>query len=634
MQNPPANAVELRDLVSEVRNDLRSGQDASPRPFSAALPPPPARCLSPRFTHIRTSVQHGSFIVYWVILGVLSSIGLGSGLHTFVLFLSPHIVKIAGAAVRHGHTGFSARIESYFRVPSEWTTKALTESVSPTYATDAWDIADSSSTADATSFLAIVLKVAWPCFLWGFGTSLGELPPYFIARAARKAGEALEELAEVTEIEVELEAEARQSKKGGKGKGKGKEAQQGKGDKAAAKDAAVHHPSMMERAKVWVFEGVQKYGFWAVLAAASIPNPLFDLAGLTCGHFGIPFATFWGATFIGKAIIKVSLQSSWIIGVVVVGPSIVKWLQETVPAGSLKNWLLNQQYTKCHAEAEADCAACCRHDFGATADKCIASCANTTAGPSTMKAVFDFVWGWFLILMILFFVYSIVNSLVQEYLVREATSATEKAKGTTDTQVTVALKTIDAPNAEAEADSLPSPVAAKAKARAASPAAVKTAASGGRRAQKIVSPITAPMHQHHIHGTVVSALLHKNELQAGSGSSASGSSSAASAVSAAEAKAPKGRGKTAAAATSSSSSSDSNAKAAGKRVPRALMALVSDLQDSMLSPSKPIRSASIAAGPLSPFSLSGSSAASPAAKPKRRQASKSTAKSSRSSSRR
>jgi hypothetical protein len=30
---------------------------------------------------------------------------------------------------------------------------------------------------------------------------------------------------------------------------------------------------------------VMKTGFWGILVAASIPNPLFDLAGITCGHF-------------------------------------------------------------------------------------------------------------------------------------------------------------------------------------------------------------------------------------------------------------------------------------------------------------------------------------------------------------
>jgi hypothetical protein len=53
---------------------------------------------------------------------------------------------------------------------------------------------------------------------------------------------------------------------------------------------------------------LQKNGFATVLVCASIPNPLFDLAGITCGHFGFPFAMFFSATFLGKAIIKSHLQ--------------------------------------------------------------------------------------------------------------------------------------------------------------------------------------------------------------------------------------------------------------------------------------------------------------------------------------
>jgi hypothetical protein len=36
-------------------------------------------------------------------------------------------------------------------------------------------------------------------FLWGLGTALGELPPYFIARAASIAGQKTEELNELLE---------------------------------------------------------------------------------------------------------------------------------------------------------------------------------------------------------------------------------------------------------------------------------------------------------------------------------------------------------------------------------------------------------------------------------------------------
>ncbi|BAH93995.1 Os07g0571500, partial [Oryza sativa Japonica Group] len=39
-----------------------------------------------------------------------------------------------------------------------------------------------------------------------------------------------------------------------------------------------------------------------------VPNPLFDLAGILCGQFNIPFWKFFLATLIGKAVIKVYIQ--------------------------------------------------------------------------------------------------------------------------------------------------------------------------------------------------------------------------------------------------------------------------------------------------------------------------------------
>ena len=81
-----------------------------------------------------------------------------------------------------------------------------------------------------------------------------------------------------------------------------------------------------ERAKYGIQQLVERVGFFGILAAArwllslfviqylslvsssSIPNPLFDLAGITCGHFLVPFWTFFGATLIGKAVIKMHIQ--------------------------------------------------------------------------------------------------------------------------------------------------------------------------------------------------------------------------------------------------------------------------------------------------------------------------------------
>ena len=37
------------------------------------------------------------------------------------------------------------------------------------------------------------------------------------------------------------------------------------------------------------------------------------MAGITCGHFLVPFWTFFGATLIGKAVIKMHIQKIFII---------------------------------------------------------------------------------------------------------------------------------------------------------------------------------------------------------------------------------------------------------------------------------------------------------------------------------
>lgn len=48
------------------------------------------------------------FITYWVGLGVLSSVGLGTGLHTFLLYLGPHIASVTLAAYECNSLDFPA----------------------------------------------------------------------------------------------------------------------------------------------------------------------------------------------------------------------------------------------------------------------------------------------------------------------------------------------------------------------------------------------------------------------------------------------------------------------------------------------------------------------------------------------
>jgi len=43
---------------------------------------------------------------WWVGLGILSSVGLGTGLHTFLLYLGPHIASVTMAAYECGSVDF------------------------------------------------------------------------------------------------------------------------------------------------------------------------------------------------------------------------------------------------------------------------------------------------------------------------------------------------------------------------------------------------------------------------------------------------------------------------------------------------------------------------------------------------
>ena len=53
-------------------------------------------------------VREASWAGYWILLGVASSIGLGTGLHTFVLFLGPYIAQVTMIAYECGHVKFNS----------------------------------------------------------------------------------------------------------------------------------------------------------------------------------------------------------------------------------------------------------------------------------------------------------------------------------------------------------------------------------------------------------------------------------------------------------------------------------------------------------------------------------------------
>ncbi|KJH50113.1 hypothetical protein DICVIV_03750 [Dictyocaulus viviparus] len=202
---------------------------------------------------------------WWVFLGVLSSIGLGSGLHTFLIYLGPHIAAVTLAAYECNSLNF----------PEPPYPDSI---VCPNQKSD-------SMPSSAITLWQIVAKVRVESLLWGAGTALGELPPYFMARAARLSGEEPDD-EEYREFLQLMNAD----KKGN-----------------------CEELSWTDRMKAKIERFISKVGFPGILFFASIPNPLFDLAGITCGHFLVPFWSFFGATLIGKAIVKMHVQMLFVI---------------------------------------------------------------------------------------------------------------------------------------------------------------------------------------------------------------------------------------------------------------------------------------------------------------------------------
>ncbi|BFZ04627.1 hypothetical protein BsWGS_07665 [Bradybaena similaris] len=209
---------------------------------------------------VRSIERKFLWCAYWLGLGILSSVGLGTGLHTFLLYLGPHIAAVTLAAYECKSVNFPE----------------------PPYPSEI--VCPLKQETQHMSVWTIMNKVRLESIMWGAGTAIGELPPYFMARAARLSGTELED-DDFEEIQELLHEK-------------------------------TQHPEQMgflEKAKLSIHNLVQRVGFFGILACASIPNPLFDLAGITCGHFLIPFWTFFGATLLGKAIIKMHIQKMFVI---------------------------------------------------------------------------------------------------------------------------------------------------------------------------------------------------------------------------------------------------------------------------------------------------------------------------------
>lgn len=280
----------------------------------------------PHAQYREEAIQIFWFAIWWIGLGVASSVGLGTGLHTFVLYLGPFMAKVAMVA-----NECNSMPEF---LPNRWTYQNFAPC-------EKWD------GPPTIGMLDIYMGLGLEAFLWGFGTAIGELPPYFVARAASEAGHVNEEL----------------------------ESQEG----------------TFKRVKDFLEKLITRHAFVVVVLCASIPNPFFDLAGLLCGHFLISFWTFFGATVIGKACIKVSIQSFFVI--FIFSAHTVEKVLSLV--GSLLPQLEVMLRTQMIKQKEK---------------------LYKAESPNEEAPLLSVIWNWVIILMVSYFVYAFLTAIVHNKL--------------------------------------------------------------------------------------------------------------------------------------------------------------------------------------------------------------------------
>jgi len=213
--------------------------------------------------HAQIVDQYLAYVVWWIGLGILSSIGLGSGMHSGILFLFPHMLKVVLTAERCHSVNFVSMTDMW------WSSEGFQCLGGEKY---------------EVTFLQLWTKVVLPAFLWGLGTAIGEIPPYALSYSAALAGKKIHELEDALED--------------------------------------VHHKHkagtmerLVQKMTKNMIKLLQEWGFFGVFLMSAYPNLTFDLCGMCCGHFLMPFWTFFGATVLGKAVVKVNLQIAFFVTV-------------------------------------------------------------------------------------------------------------------------------------------------------------------------------------------------------------------------------------------------------------------------------------------------------------------------------
>jgi uncharacterized membrane protein YdjX (TVP38/TMEM64 family) len=151
------------------------------------------------------------YIIYWVFLGVLSTIGFGFGLQTGVFFVIPYILN----------------------------------------------------QCETNTNLYVFINTLPIVIFWGFGSALGEIPPFILAKYNSDKNEIFN--------------------------------------------------SIKNSSFIKILDIIKKHRFKTILFMSAWPNVTFDMCGMMCGYYGLSLYDFLLPTIIGKALIKSPCQSLFVI---------------------------------------------------------------------------------------------------------------------------------------------------------------------------------------------------------------------------------------------------------------------------------------------------------------------------------
>ena len=203
--------------------------------------------------------QVAKYCAWWLSCGVLSTIGLGTGLQTGALFLFPHIARLAADWTRCGSGAFTTQFDDVWF-----------KHVSACHVEERRELRD------------LLLRAALPGFFSGLGSALGECVPFALARAMVAHGKDPVDAFMPGLSSSSQEEEPRRS----------------------------YTPKiLMASTRRAIQDQLRTQTFWKIFVLAAVPNALFDLCGLVCGGMEISFMTFFSAVFIAKALVRTPAQT-------------------------------------------------------------------------------------------------------------------------------------------------------------------------------------------------------------------------------------------------------------------------------------------------------------------------------------